>query len=66
MLTVSVLQNYFFWTWKIGNSSTTGKVEAPFWSYKLGLEQGWMPKDPREAIGTCGGASPFKGPLESW
>ena len=25
-----------------------------------------MPKDPREAIGTCGGASPFKGPLESW
>ena len=61
---------YFFWTWKIGNSSTTGKVQSPLWSYQLGLENGrshsslrllryqssrsgWMPTDPREAIGTC-------------
>jgi glucan 1,3-beta-glucosidase len=34
------LQNYFFWTWKIGNSSVSGKVESPFWSYSLGLENG--------------------------
>ena len=34
------LPGYFFWTWKVGNSSVTGKVEAPFWSYKLGLDNG--------------------------
>jgi glucan 1,3-beta-glucosidase len=34
------LQNSFFWTWKIGNSSRTGKVEMPFWSYSLGLQHG--------------------------
>ncbi|KAH9936894.1 glycoside hydrolase [Epithele typhae] len=44
---------YFFWTWKVGNSSVTGKVEAPFWSYQLGLENGWIPTDPREALGLC-------------
>jgi glucan 1,3-beta-glucosidase len=37
---MDALQNYFFWTWKIGNSSVTGQVEAPFWSYQLGLQQG--------------------------
>ena len=31
---------WFYWTWKVGNSSVTGKVSAPFWSYSLGLEQG--------------------------
>lgn len=56
-------QNWFFWTWKIGNSSVTGKVMAPHWSYQLGLENGWMPTDPRAAIGSCGGGSPFDGPL---
>ncbi|CAL1708174.1 unnamed protein product [Somion occarium] len=44
---------YFFWTWKVGNSSVTGKVESPFWSYQLGLENGWIPTDPREAVGIC-------------
>ena len=34
------LPGYFFWTWKVGNSSITGKVEAPFWSYQLGLQNG--------------------------
>ncbi|KAI0751685.1 glycoside hydrolase superfamily [Daedaleopsis nitida] len=47
------LPGYFFWTWKIGNSSVSGKVEAPFWSYQLGLENGWIPTDPREALGLC-------------
>lgn len=38
---------------QIGNS-TAGHVEAPLWSYQLGLENGWMPTDPRQIIGTCG------------
>lgn len=50
------VQNYFFWTWKIGNS-TTGTIEQinPFWNYQLGLAQGWIPADPRSAIGVCAG-----------
>ncbi|TFY74858.1 hypothetical protein EWM64_g9153 [Hericium alpestre] len=60
---MDALQNWFFWTWKIGNSSASGKVEAPQWSYKLGLENGWMPKDPREAVGACGNTAPFTGQL---
>jgi hypothetical protein len=58
-------QNWFFWTWKIGNS-TAGRVEAPHWSYQLGLQQGWMPADPREAVGQCENKSPFHGPLSAW
>ena len=34
------LPGYFYWTWKIGKSSETDKVEAPFWSYQLGLQNG--------------------------
>lgn len=65
------LQNWFFWTWRIGESSAAGKVVTPFWSYKLGLENGWMPKDPREASGTCESLGypqqqPFDGSYESW
>ncbi|CCO32663.1 putative glucan 1,3-beta-glucosidase D [Rhizoctonia solani AG-1 IB] len=57
-------RNFFFWTWKIGESTTWGNIVAsPLWSYKHGLENGYMPKDPREAIGTCGNASPWEGPL---
>ncbi|KAJ3561701.1 hypothetical protein NP233_g10033 [Leucocoprinus birnbaumii] len=63
---MDALQNYFFWTWKIGNSSVTGKVESPAWSYQLGLQEGWMPTDPREALGACGNASPWSPPLQSW
>ncbi|KAI0082781.1 exo-beta-1,3-glucanase [Panus rudis PR-1116 ss-1] len=66
LASMDALQNYFFWTWKIGNSSVTGKVESPAWSYQLGLQEGWMPKDPREAIGACGNTAPFKGPLQDW
>ncbi|KAF5316968.1 hypothetical protein D9611_003607 [Ephemerocybe angulata] len=53
------LGDWFFWTWKIGESSR-GTVEAPLWSYQLGLQGGWMPTDPRTVVGTCasvGGAS---------
>lgn len=36
------------------------------WSYSLGLEQGWIPADPRISYGTCnaqGINDPFAGPL---
>ncbi|KAG2015233.1 exo-beta-1,3-glucanase [Coprinopsis cinerea AmutBmut pab1-1] len=46
------LGDWFFWTWKIGESER-GIVESPFWSYQLGLRNGWMPTDPRTVIGTC-------------
>ena len=29
-------------------------MQAPLWSYKLGLENGFIPKDPRLAQGMCG------------
>jgi glucan 1,3-beta-glucosidase len=54
---------------QIGNS-TAGIVEAPLWSYQLGLENGWMPKDPRAAVGMCaavGAAGPtFDGKFQPW
>lgn len=46
-------QNWFFWTWKIGNSIKTGLPVNPMWSMKLGLQQGYFPKDPRGYYGTC-------------
>ena len=39
------------------------------WSYSLGLQEGWMPKDPRSSIGYCNNAgvnSPWTPPLKSW
>ena len=40
------------------------------WSYSLGLKQGWIPQDPRDAIGTCDGLDvPFNLPVstfQSW
>ncbi|KAL0571233.1 hypothetical protein V5O48_010721 [Marasmius crinis-equi] len=65
MASMDGLYNYFFWTWKIGDSSASGRVEAPAWSYKLGLQQGWMPKDSREADGFCNNASPFTGTISN-
>ncbi|THH06748.1 hypothetical protein EW145_g3869 [Phellinidium pouzarii] len=60
---MDALQNYFFWTWKIGNSTVYNKVMAPQWSYQLGLENGWMPTDPRDSTGQCGGGNVWVGPL---
>ncbi|KAG7087419.1 hypothetical protein E1B28_013387 [Marasmius oreades] len=65
MASMDGLQNWFFWTWKIGASSKSGKVETPAWSYQLGLENGWIPKDPREAAGACGNPAPFTGSISS-
>jgi hypothetical protein len=53
MASMDALQNWFFWTWKIGNHSNTDVIGSPLWSYKLGLEQGWVPTDPRQADGIC-------------
>jgi len=66
LASMDALQNYFFWTWKIGNSSVSGQVESPAWSYQLGINNGWMPLDPREATGTCGNTDPWTPPLQSW
>ncbi|KAJ7118711.1 glycoside hydrolase superfamily [Mycena epipterygia] len=65
MASMDALQNWFFWTWKVGNS-TAGIIEAPHWSYQLGLQNGWMPTDPRSAVGQCGNSNPFDGPLSAW
>lgn len=71
MATMDSLQNWFFWTWKIAPSVTDNSVRAPFWSYKLGLENGWLPEDPREALGACAaltGATgvQFNGQMQPW
>ena len=69
LASMDALQNYFFWTWKIGPSQS-GAIESPQWSYQLGLEQGWIPKDPRTAVGTCdslGVSGPiFNGTFAPW
>lgn len=44
LASMDALQNYFFWTWKIGNSSVLGTSSSPMWHYQLGLQQGWVPK----------------------
>jgi glucan 1,3-beta-glucosidase len=51
--TMDALGNSFFWTWRIGESSETGRVMAPFWSYKLSVQEGWAVVDPRTSKGNC-------------
>lgn len=63
---MDALPHWFFWTWKIGNSSITNSVEAPMWSYSLGLQQGWIPKDPRSSVGACGDSDPFDGTFPAY
>jgi glucan 1,3-beta-glucosidase len=48
-------QNWFYWTWKTTPSSRHfPHLEAnPLWSYSLGVRQGWLPRDPRDAEGFC-------------
>ena len=50
---MDALQNFFFWTWKIGDSTGPITKVNPFWHYRLGLQNGWIPSDPRTAAGTC-------------
>ncbi|KAJ7490343.1 glycoside hydrolase family 5 protein [Mycena galericulata] len=62
-------QDWFFWTWKIGRNMA-GAIGSPSWSYQLGLEQGWIPSDPRTANGKCAALglapSPFNGTYAPW
>ncbi|KAL7421974.1 hypothetical protein Q5752_003746 [Cryptotrichosporon argae] len=52
--TQDALQSWFYWTWKIGNSTEGNVTEPnPFWHYRLGLQHGWIPADPRDSVGTC-------------
>ncbi|PPQ78746.1 hypothetical protein CVT25_010749 [Psilocybe cyanescens] len=53
LASMDALQNFFYWTWKIGNSTKLGTSSSPMWNYQLGLQQGWIPEDPREAAGHC-------------
>jgi len=41
---MDALQNFFFWTWKIGNSTVLGTSSSPMWHYRLGLARGWIPQ----------------------
>lgn len=70
LASMDALGDWFFWTWKIGNDSTTGTVQAPMWSYQLGLENGWIPTDPRQAVGMCAklgvAGTPFDGAFQPW
>jgi hypothetical protein len=54
---MDALGDFFFWTWKTGVSSLSPQggtlVGAPLWNYKLGLELGIIPDDPRSAQGEC-------------
>ncbi|KAF5309074.1 hypothetical protein D9611_014928 [Ephemerocybe angulata] len=54
---MDALQNWFYWTWKIGESSELKTSSCPMWHYKLGLEKGWIPKDPRGSKGVCDSAA---------
>jgi len=48
------IRNWFFWTWKVGPNAL-GIVPNPLWSYSLGLEQNYIPADPRPTayLGSC-------------
>lgn len=36
-----------------GFSTQLGRIANPVWNYQLGLEQGWMPENPRTVAGAC-------------
>jgi len=52
LASMDALMYPFFWTWKIGPTAS-GDIEAPLWSYQLGLQGGWIPTDPRDSVGKC-------------
>lgn len=62
---MDALGDFFFWTWRIGNSTGSIPEPNPFWHYRLGLREGWIPSDPRESRGECGrrgfSDNPFSG-----
>ncbi|KAG5641224.1 hypothetical protein DXG03_005699 [Asterophora parasitica] len=64
LASMDALGDFYFWTWKIGNS-TAGIVQSPLWSYQLGLRNGWMPADPRSSLGTCASLGVSNAPVPS-
>jgi hypothetical protein len=64
LASLDAFQDFFFWTWKIGPSLESGKVETPLWSYQLGLENGWIPTDPRELLGKCASLGSAQKPFD--
>ncbi|PFH46075.1 glycoside hydrolase family 5 protein [Amanita thiersii Skay4041] len=69
MASMDAFGDWFFWTWKIGPAKS-GRIETPLWSYQLGLRNGWIPSDPRKAVGKCrsldASSSPFDGKYKPW
>ncbi|KAJ6549603.1 hypothetical protein DFH09DRAFT_926049, partial [Mycena vulgaris] len=69
LASMDAMQDWFFWTWKIGKAAD-GVVRSPLWSYQLGLENGWMLTDPRVAAGKCGAlgvtGAQFDGTYSAW
>ncbi|KAJ6449848.1 glycoside hydrolase family 5 protein [Mycena sanguinolenta] len=69
MASMDATQDWFFWTWKIG-PALNGVVQSPLWSYSLGLQNGFMPTDPRDSVGICASLDtktvPFNGTFQSW
>ncbi|KAJ7061463.1 glycoside hydrolase family 5 protein [Mycena amicta] len=66
---MDALGDWFFWTWRIGEAQD-GVVRSPLWSYKAGLDGGWMPTDPRTTRGKCAAigvkGSQFDGTFSAW
>ncbi|KAF7366076.1 Glycoside hydrolase family 5 protein [Mycena venus] len=69
LASMDALGDWFFWTWKIGKAAD-GVVRSPLWSYQLGLQGGWMPTDPRKAVGKCAAigvkGAQFDGTFSAW
>lgn len=67
----------YFDSWKTGRTLDSDRPANPAWSYSLGVKEGYIPADPREAAGFCDahnaamGAKPivpvpFDRPLQNW
>jgi len=70
MASMDAFGDWFFWTWKIG-AAKSGEIETPLWSYQLGYRNGWIPSDPRQAVGMCqsvgySDSSPWDGTFLPW
>ncbi|KAH9819631.1 family 5 glycoside hydrolase [Melampsora americana] len=63
------MQNSFFWTWRISQSTKSKLIPNPLWSYSLGLQEGWIRRDARGSLGGCARAAAQQGtspPLQPW
>lgn len=69
MASMDAFGDWFFWTWKIA-AAQSGRIETPLWSYQLGYRNGWIPSDPRVAVGMCESVgytpTPWGGTFKPW